>query len=94
MKIKEEYILQNIADQWVVIDTNTKSVNFNKILSLNESGCFLWKELEQGSDEEKMITALMNKFGIDEDLAKNDVKKFITELEKIGCLEDYENDAK
>ena len=90
MKIKEEYILQNIADKWVVINTNAKSVNFNKILSLNESGKFLWEQLENGTEAEDLVNALMEHFGIDEDLARADVEKFIRELKDLECLDDEE----
>lgn len=89
MKIKEEYILQNIADKWVVIDTNARSVNFNRILSLNNSGKFLWEQLEQGATFDELVNALTESFGIDEDLARKDVEKFIRELKDLECV-DYE----
>ena len=88
MKIKEEYILQNIADKWVVINTNAKSVNFNKILSLNESGRFLWEQLENGTEAEDLVNALMEHFEIDKVLAQTDVEKFIRELKDLECLDD------
>ena len=87
MKIKEEYVLQNIADQWVVIDTNAKSVNFNKILALNSSGKVLWDKLEEGADENALANALVDHFGIDQETALKDVKQFIGELEKLECIE-------
>ena len=90
MKIKEEYILQNIADKWVVINTNAKSVNFNKILSLNNSGKFLWEQLETGAEAEDLVITLMEHFAIDKALAVADVEKFICELKDLECLDDEE----
>ncbi len=90
MKIKEEYILQNIADKWVVINTNAKSVNFNKILFLNNSGRFLWEQLETGTEAGGLVDGLMKHFGIDKDLAEKDVEKFICELKDLECVDDEE----
>lgn len=88
MKIKEEYILQNIADQWLVIDTNGKSVNFNKILALNESGRYLWEQMEKETSREQLIPALMTQFDIDETIAQKDTDEFIRKLRELECLED------
>lgn len=88
MKIKEEYILQNIADKWVVINTNGKSVNFNKILSLNSSGKFLWEQLEAGAEFDDLVNGLIEHFGIDKDLAQIDAEKFIRELKDLECVDD------
>lgn len=86
MKIKEEYILQNIADQWVVINTNAKAVNFNKILSLNNSGRFLWEQLEAGAEVEDLVNGLTDHFGIDKELAQKDVEIFVRELKELECI--------
>lgn len=88
MKIKDEYVLQNIADRWVVIETNTRSVNFNKILSLNGSGRFLWEKLENGASQAELEAALVSEFGIDADRAKADAAAFVAKLEKLGCIDD------
>ena len=91
MKIKEEYLLQNIADKWIVIDTNGKSVNFNKILSLNDSGKFLWERLEAGAEADELVSGLMARFGIDQALARRDVETFIGKLQELECIEHEEN---
>lgn len=88
MKIKDEYVLQNIADRWVVVDTNARSVNFNKILSLNESGRFLWQMLENGAEVADLESALADHFGIGTERATEDVGAFTSELEKLGCIDE------
>ena len=90
MKIKEEYILQNIADKWVVINTNAKSNNFNKILSLNDSGKYLWEQLEKGVEVKDLVNGLIDYFKIDKDLAIKDVESFIFKLQELECIENEE----
>lgn len=88
MKIKEEYILQNIAGKWIVIDTNARSVNFNKLLALNETGKLLWEKLEQGADMEALVAALIDGFGVDAETARNDAAAFIRNLKELECIDD------
>lgn len=90
MKVKEEYVLQNIAGKWIVIDTNARSVNFNKILALNSTGKILWDKLEKGSDYDALVDALIDAYEIDRKLAQDDVDKFINELKELECVEDEE----
>ena len=87
MKINEEYVLQNIADEWVVVNTNSKSINFNKIISLNGTARFLWEKLVTGSDEAGLADALVEEYGIDRELADSDVKTYIEKLIELGCIE-------
>lgn len=88
MKTKKEYVLQQIAGQWLVIDVNSKSINFNNLLALNKSARFIWEKLEKGSTEAELIDALSKEFGIDRLKAETDVKAFINKLVELGCIED------
>lgn len=90
MKIKKEYILQKIVGKWIVIDTNARSVNFNKLLALNASGKLLWDKLETGADREGLVSALIDGFGIDLAAAEKDVDHFVLRLKELECLADEE----
>ena len=59
MKLKEEFVLRQVADVWVVLPVGKTSVDFNGMLTLNESGALLWNTLEQGGDREKLADALL-----------------------------------
>lgn len=88
MKVKDEYVLENIAGTWMIMDTDSKSVNFNKILALNDTGKLLWETLEKGADQKELISVLIDHFGIDADQASNDVETFTKKLKELGCIED------
>ena len=88
MKIKEAYVLQNIAGKWIVIDTDAKSVNFNKILALNEAGRCLWERLEKGAGSTELVSALTEGFQVDPLTAEKDVEKFIRQLRELECIDD------
>ena len=87
MKIKEGFVLRQVADNWVVLPVGQASVNFNGMISLNESGVLLWRALEQGSDRIALAEALLAEYDVEREEALADVDEFITALTKAGCIE-------
>jgi len=86
MKIKEGFVLRQVADNWVVLPVGQASVNFNGMISLNESGVLLWRTLEQGGDRIALADALLNEYEVEREEALADVDAFLTALTKAGCI--------
>jgi len=87
MKIKEGFLLRQVADNWVVLPVGQACVDFNGMLSLNDSGALLWKALEQGGDREALADALLAEYEVERSVALADVDEFLAKLSKAGCLE-------
>ena len=87
MKLKENLVLREVAGIWVVLPLAEKVLDFNGMLSLNETGVVLWKLLEKGSSREDMANALVEEFEVDFDQALNDVDEYIEMLKSAGCIE-------
>ena len=66
MKIKEGFVLRNVADSVVVVPVSGSNVDFNGMITLNATGGFLWKQLETDKTREQLVEALMGEYGIDE----------------------------
>ena len=64
MKVKEGFIRQKIGDTEVVVAVGKKSAEFKSVITLNGSGAFLWTLLENGTDEEKMLAAMLEKYDV------------------------------
>lgn len=87
MKIKENYALRQIAGTWAVLPLGAATLNFNGILTLNESGVMLWKLLEQGSDRASLVEALLAEYEVSAEEAAEDADEFVNKLATAGCLE-------
>lgn len=87
MRLKENFALRPVANTWVVLPLGAESVNFNGMLTLNETGALLWQTLEKGGDREAMADALLAEYIVDRAQALADVDDFLAKLQKIGCLE-------
>ncbi len=88
MKIKENFIVRNVAGENLVVPLAGSGVDFNSVITLNESGKFLWDILEKGSDYASLLGALVAEYGIDEATAKADIDKFIASLKENKILEE------
>ncbi len=87
MKINENFVLREVAGSWVVIPIGEKSVDFNGMMNLNESGVLLWHELEKGAEKEDLVSVLTSEYDVSNEVAETDVDSFIDILKKAGCIE-------
>ena len=87
MKINENFVLREVAGSWVVISIGEKSVDFNGMMNLNETGVLLWRELEKGAEKEELVAALTAEYDVSAEIAAKDIDEFIEKLEKAGCIE-------
>ena len=60
MKLKENLALRYVAGMWVVLPLANKVLDFDGMITLNETGHLLWELLERGSTQEDMAAALTN----------------------------------
>ena len=75
MKIKKGFVLRQMCGENIVTAEGLEHINFNKLISLNSTAAFLWKQLV-GKDftVEDMATLLVEEYGIDMELALKDSK--------------------
>lgn len=86
MKLKNEFTLREIAGDYIVVPTGENYLDFGAVISLNESGAFLWKMLQENKSEDELIADLVNEYGIDNTTATEDVSDFIGLLNTHGLL--------
>lgn len=80
MKIKDGFILREVAGSYLVVAVGNAVKEFGGIVNLNETGAFLWKLLEKSSTEPEMVDALLNEYEVDRETAEKDVKAFVEKL--------------
>ena len=87
MKIKDNFLLRQVADTWIVMPIGQQMLDFNGMLTLNESGALLWKALDQGADRETLTDALLAEYIVPREEALADVDDFLRKLAEADCLE-------
>ena len=86
MKIKDGFMMKSIAGTDVVVPTGSNTVSFGSVITLNETGVFLWQKLQEEITQEQLVSAMLEEYNIDEATAKNDVAEFIIKLQEVGLL--------
>ena len=88
MKIKEGFVLRQMCGENIVAGEGLQHINFNKLISLNESAAYLWKELvDKEFTQQEMAELLIKRYGIDEQLAMIDSEKLMASWSEIGLTE-------
>ena len=87
MKVKDGFILRTIAGSHIIVPVGSASVDFNGMISLNDSAAFLWKQIEKGAEIEDLVKALLNEYEVDEDTARTCSVNFVEKLKEAGCIE-------
>lgn len=86
MKIKEGFMLRDIAGSWIVVPIGQRVVEFNGLMTLSESGALLWKRLESEATMESLVEAILSEYDVDEGTAKADVENFISSVCEKGLM--------
>lgn len=80
MKIKNGFMLRNIAGNNLIIGVGEAAGVLNGVVTLNETGVFLWDLLVKGCEIEELILALMDEYEVSEQVATADVNSFVNKL--------------
>ncbi len=88
MKIKDGFILRDIAGKAYVVAVGERSKSFKGMVSLNETGKFIWQILEKGATKDEIIDKIVSEYeGADKSAVEDDVISFIAKLERDNILE-------
>ena len=87
LKLKEGFVLRRVAGETVVIPSGNE-INLNTMITLNETGEFLWDYLTRGTDIEELVAALLREYDVDETTARSSADAFVAKLNEYGFLQE------
>jgi len=88
MKIKEGFLLREIADCYIVVPVGSRVIDFKGLMILNHSGHFIWNQLIEENTYEKLLESILQEYEVDEDTAKKDLDEFLDKARESGVLEE------
>lgn len=86
MKIKEGYLLKEVAGNHIVIPVG--NLDFDGMITLNEVGVFIWEKLSHHTNEEEIIDSLLKEYDVAPEIAAKDVKAFIQKLRDADLIDE------
>ena len=85
MKLKDGFILRSVAGETVVLPA-AGVTDFDMMITLNETGKFLWERLEVGTEETDLVMALLAEYDVTEEVAASSVAAFVARLKELDFL--------
>ena len=85
MKIKEGYRIRKVGSKSVVVAPG--GINFTGLITVNETGTFIWGMLEKGAETDEIVSALANECKVQTEKIEGDVIEFIKALKGAEILE-------
>ena len=86
MKINPGFVLKDIAGSFVVVPTGDNLVDFSAMITLNETGAFLWDLLSDEISIEELADAMCSEYEISKEEAVLDVTEFVETLKNKKVL--------
>ena len=88
MRAVKDFIMREIAGETILIPSGAAAQKFNGLVTVNALGAFIWDVLQAPTDLEALVTRITDEYDVDADTARRDAEEFLSELRRIGALED------
>ena len=87
MKTSEKFVLRSIADSYVVVPVGDNIVDFGAMITINETGAYIWNLLQNDTDLDAIVSSMCSEFDVDEATARADAEEFVGILRDNRVLE-------
>lgn len=86
MKIKNGFVKKDVAGMHIVVSADSSS-DFDGIITLNDTGAFMFDLLVSGISEKELADRLVDEYEVGREVAEADTAAFIKKLDDAGLLE-------
>ena len=87
MRIKDGFLLREAAGKYIVLPLGGE-LDLGSLITLNETGAFLWRLLENGASRQELVEALLEEYDVDKERAEKDLDALLAKMNAVGVLED------
>lgn len=88
MKRKEGFKMGSVCGEKFLMAEGEENMDFNKIISLNETAAFLWEAMGDADfTVEDLVAKLTEEYEVTADDARQNIEQFIEETKSVGVVE-------
>jgi hypothetical protein len=73
-------VTRKTGNEYVLVPVTNNIADMNSVYTLNETGAFIWEQIDGKKDINCIVQDLTTEFEIDRETAENDVIGFLQEL--------------
>lgn len=86
MRVKKDFILREIAGDYIIIPTGKTALEFNGLITVNEVGASLWNMLQKEVTLDDLVKGILDEYDVEESVAREDIQEFLDVLAEGGIL--------
>ena len=86
MKTKNDFILQNVGGENILVPIGARVMDMNGLVTLNTTGRWIWEHLAADRKVEDIVVSVTNQFEVDTERARCDVQEFLSEITRLGLV--------
>ncbi len=88
MIIKKGFVLREVCGENVIVGEGLEAVNFGRLLALNETAAWLWKQAQAMGDFtiDALAERLCEEYDVTNEVAQKDVAAIIGQWQKEGVV--------
>lgn len=92
MRLVDGFVLRETLGEWIAVPCGQSALRMSGLVSMNETGAFLFTALRSQQTEESLRNLLLDQYDTDEETAAQDVRIFLANLRKKNLLieDEYE----
>ena len=75
MKIKDGFVVRDLAGQSIVVALGEASKTFNGMIKLNDTGRLIWDMLAEGKSKDEIVDRFTAEYDVEREIAERDVSE-------------------
>jgi hypothetical protein len=80
-KLKSKFVARNVGNELILVPLTANVAQMNELFTLNETGKFIWENINENSTVLEIENLMIKTFDIDSAIAKKDIELFLSKLE-------------
>ena len=87
MRQKKGFVLRDVCGEKVIVGEGLETVDFGKLISLNESAAYLWKNIvDKDFTADTLASLLQQEYEVDAETAMKDAQALLDEWTNVGLV--------
>ena len=86
MKVSNEFILREIAGEYMLVPVGSAAASFNGLITMNEVGCFIFNALRTEQTEDALVEQITAEYDVPARTALADLREFLDQLRQVRAL--------
>ena len=88
MKIKDGFILKDVAGSKIVIATGEARLSFNGVITFNSVGAEIFNLLDGTNSPEEIVSKIATDYNVASEIVKRDFDALVAKLKKHNLLDE------